>query len=110
MCEGAQVQEPQKQGTGREGDTEVTPWSPTIPKLDLKPWEGGVKGRRGLWGTKGPPCSLLLRTSWDPVSREEAAACSAPLGPRHWAPASEEFGKGMGVVACEQHHPQQGTP
>ena len=44
--------------------------------------------------TRRPPCSLAICTSWDLVSCKEVAPCSTPSGPRHWALALEEFGKG----------------
>ena len=69
------------------------------PKSDFNPVPGR-KGAsqegdyRGMGETRRPPWSLAICTSWDPVSCEEAAPCSDPSGPRHWALALEEFGKG----------------
>ena len=69
------------------------------PKSDFNPVPGR-KGAsqegdyRGMGETRRPPCSLAICTSWDPVSCEESAPCSDPSGPRHWALALEEFGKG----------------
>lgn len=99
VCRGCRCRSPRSKGQAGKGTPRCHPSPLQPPNSTLNPgcWEGGVKGGSGLsGGTKGPPCSLLLRTSWDPVSHEEAASCPAPrglgIGPRLPLPRSLEKG------------------
>ncbi|KAB0381972.1 hypothetical protein FD755_003889 [Muntiacus reevesi] len=99
LCKSSQV--PESDGPESPG---VTPpsWSQDprtlSPSLTQQMRSHGLSWILPLCSLSWLPCSLRLCTSWDLVSWEEVAPCSAPPGPSFWALdwRSLEMGHGVG--------------
>lgn len=113
MRPGTRAQKPQRQETGRKGDTDGNPRPLQVPNSTLNPggWGGGGKGMMGIiLGQRGHPtpcCSACPGIQFPrgglPLLR--------PTGTQALNPGSQGVWKKDRGVVCEQHHhPHPGAP